>query len=547
MKRSRFITTILSMLLCIIGCDSSQQPDSTTAIFIYEGNVDLTPHVGSEGGEFTIAFTTNVAWHTEVEHGWVTVTPPSGTRDCGAFTINVAKNDTPEKRVCSVTIYYGDLSSVLIVTQEAGVLFEIEGDAQRVVGVEGGEVTMMVTTNIEYDIVIKGEEWISLSDTRTLRNEELCFLVAENNTTEPRSGDILFVDLNGHTLSQVSIAQDTHPLSIIEVDDIEVDMNGGNYEVRYKISNPKEDAMVVCEASETWVNVYDIDFELVKFEVEANNGPKRECCVTMKYPYAEDRSFIIYQGGKTTEGFEFENITYSYDSLTLDIIPDNKEMPYIIRCYAPEEVYDYGLITGDDFYGYDIENIDMLQYVKYGNQCGVTFSNLVSRTPYTICCYYIDCETFRLLSDVDIFTITTDGPSLMLVDFMAEYSFENANLSVDVMPVNYSGDYYFDIVNVTEIDGLMVRYPHFITNIEEAIEYWWAYKVCGYKLYMTIDEIIKHYSCNGVNDDGRPKSHREFDVEEHAEYYLVAYALDENALCRSFPVYVIIKNNGAQH
>jgi hypothetical protein len=331
------------------------------------------------------------------------------------------------------------------------------------------------------------------------------------------------------------------------LDDIEVDMNGGNYEVRYKISNPKEDVMVVCEASETWVNIYNIDFEVVKFEVEANNGPKRECCVTMKYPYAEDRSFIIYQGGKTTEGFEFENITYSYDSLTLDIIPDNKEMPYIIRCYAPEEVYDYGLITGDDFYGYDIENIDMLQYVKYGNQCGVTFSNLVSRTPYTICCYYIDYETFRLLSDVDIFTITTDGPSLILVDFMAEYSFENANLSVDVMPVNYSGDYYFDIVNVTEIDGLMVRYPHFITNIEEAIEYWWAYKVCGYKLYMTIDEIIKHYSCNGVNDDGRPKSHREFDVEEHAEYYLVAYALDENALCRSFPVYVIIKNNGAQH
>ena len=89
-------------------------------------------------------------------------------------------------------------------------IFITDSEGDYVVNAEGGEFVLVITTNIEYDVVIPGDaqSWLSVADTRAeLRMEKLIFTVAENKTNDERSSVVTLYDKDDNILQKINIIQ----------------------------------------------------------------------------------------------------------------------------------------------------------------------------------------------------------------------------------------------------------------------------------------------------------------------------------------------------
>ena len=89
-------------------------------------------------------------------------------------------------------------------------VFSTDGESSYIVDAEGEEIIVMVTTNIDYSVVIPedAEEWLSVADTRAvIREETLTFIVAENKAYDRRSTTVTLVDNEGNVLQAIEFIQ----------------------------------------------------------------------------------------------------------------------------------------------------------------------------------------------------------------------------------------------------------------------------------------------------------------------------------------------------
>ena len=340
---------------------------------------------------------------------------------------------------------------------------------------------------------------------------------------------------------------------------VSASLAGGTYLIEYSIENPHQGEKISAEAAESWVKDFNYGITgALGFTVEANpTDVERECLVTVKYRYAEDVVFTVKQGAAVKAGFALENVTATYFDYTVDIIPENKTLPYIVMSAAPEYIVASGFETGEDYYEDDIAYFSWLgQFygmsaaqvmqtrAKVGDQRGVTVSGATAGVPYRFYCYYFDYDSGALLSDVQIFVVETPKPEKIDVEFTIETEIEDGCLvKANVVPIGYNGDYYFDVLNENLInsyieDSLM---GEFLSTPELVVEYWWSKSVQSMMQDMSSDQIIANYTCQGTNPDGSPKSYYEFELLANSTYYLFAYAMEGNAFCCSTPQIVKIE------
>lgn len=367
----------------------------------------------------------------------------------------------------------------------------------------------------------------------------LCFALAVGCTETPDEPQV-----DGPDIKKDSVIK-------MEKSTITASLAGGTYVNGYTIENEHSGEKITAEAAESWVKNFNYGITgALGFEVEANNTSEaRECLVTVKYRYAEDVVFTVKQGASVSAGFTLENITATYFDYTVDIIPENKTLPYIVMSASPEYIIASEFETGEDYYEDDIAYFGWLgqfyqmsaaqvmqERAKVGDQRGVTVSGCASGVPYTFYCYYFDYESGALLSDVTLFTVETAKPQKQEVDFQMEYTVDGSLVTADVTPVGgYTGDYYFDILNSIQVNDYL-EYMEFLNNdTSRVVEYWWANAVADMMNDMSNAEIIANFTCVGNYADGTPKSHFEFELLAEHEYYLFAFAMDENGLCCSTP------------
>ena len=137
---------------------------------------------------------------------------------------------------------------------------------------------------------------------------------------------------------------------------VSASLAGGTYLIEYSIENPHQGEKISAEAAESWVKDFNYGITgALGFTVEANpTDVERECLVTVKYRYAEDVVFTVKQGAAVKAGFALENVTATYFDYTVDIIPENKTLPYIVMSAAPEYIVASGFQTGQDYYEDDL-------------------------------------------------------------------------------------------------------------------------------------------------------------------------------------------------
>ncbi len=338
---------------------------------------------------------------------------------------------------------------------------------------------------------------------------------------------------------------------------ISTSLAGGSYLIEYSIQyngegeNPHKAEKISAEAAESWVK--DFNYAItgaLQFTVEPNpTDAERECLVTVKYRYAEDVVFTVKQGAAVKAGFSLENVTVTYFDYTVDVIPENKTMPYIVMSASPEYIIASGFETGEDFYEDDLAYFGWLgqfygmsaaqimqERAKVGDQRGITVSNGASGVPYTFYCYYFDYESGSLLSDVAFFTVETAKPEKQEVDFTMNYEIvEGTLVKADVTPVGYTGDYYFDVLNSIQVNDYLENMSFLNNDTSRVVEYWWANAVQEMMKDMSNAEIVANFTCVGNYADGTPKSHFEFELLANHDYYLFAFAMDANGLCCSTP------------
>ena len=88
-------------------------------------------------------------------------------------------------------------------------VFVVDKDGDYIIAQEGGEVEVVVLTNLEYYVSIPDEakEWVSLADTRAIRQEKLHFAVAENISGSERRATIEMKSMEGEVLQSVDFVQ----------------------------------------------------------------------------------------------------------------------------------------------------------------------------------------------------------------------------------------------------------------------------------------------------------------------------------------------------
>ena len=337
---------------------------------------------------------------------------------------------------------------------------------------------------------------------------------------------------------------------------VSTSLAGGSYLLEYSIQyngegeNPHKAEKISAEAAESWVKDFNYGIAgVLQFTVEANpTDAERECLVTVKYRYAEDVVFTVKQGAAVKAGFALENVTVTYFDYTVDVIPENKTLPYIVMSAAPEYIIASGFETGEDYYEDDLAYFGWLgqfygmsatqimqERAKVGDQRGITVSNGASGVPYTFYCYYFDYDSGSLLSDVAFFTVETAKPEKKAVDFEMNYEIvEGTLVKADVTPVGYNGDYYFDVLNSIQVNDYLENLD-FLNDESRVVEYWWANAVQEMMKDMSGADIIANFTCVGNYADGTPKSHYEFELLANHDYYLFAFAMEENGLCCSTP------------
>ena len=337
---------------------------------------------------------------------------------------------------------------------------------------------------------------------------------------------------------------------------ISTSLAGGSYLIEYTIQyngegeNPHKNEKISAEAAESWVK--DFNYAItgaLQFTVEANpTDAERECLVTVKYRFAEDVVFTVKQGAAVKAGFTLENVTATYFDYTVDVIPENKNLPYIVMSASPEYIIASGFETGQDYYEDDIAYFSWLgqfygmsaaqimqERCKVGDERGITVSNGASGVPYTFYCYYFDYDSGSLLSDVTFFTVETAKPEKKEVDFNMTYEIKEGCMVVaDVTPIGYTGDYYFDVLNSIQVKDYLDNMD-LLNDEPRVVEYWWANAVQEMMKDMSNAEIVANFTCVGNYADGTPKSHFEFELLANHDYYLFAFAMEENGLCCSTP------------
>lgn len=163
-----------------------------------------------QGGTQSISFSTNKDWTASVSGGtgWCTITPASGNSDIKTISVTTVANTTYDDRTATITINAEELSKVITITQPKNRAIILTKDSYEV-GTSGGNISVELNSNIEYDVTIPTENqtWITNTTTKGLITSTLTFAIASNETYDSRKGKIIIKDKTTTLADTVNITQ----------------------------------------------------------------------------------------------------------------------------------------------------------------------------------------------------------------------------------------------------------------------------------------------------------------------------------------------------
>ena len=276
MKRLFYLLMMLSCTLwscsksdgSIDDPDDPDNPDAPTNVMLDISVSDLV--FEAEGGEKEFTIYCNSDWTITNESEWCKTTVNQGNGN-SKIIVTVGVYSEMEDRNTNLTIKAGNITKVLTVTQKDGDAIILSKDKFDIPE-EGGNVTVEVKSNIQYEVSIPSQfqNWIKHEpETKAITTKNFTFTILENKEYEKREGYIVF---NGNSLKDtVHIYQTAARILILSKDTYNISSAKESIEVELK-SNVDYSISIPSSASD-WIKLLEtkaIRTDKIYFEIEEN-------------------------------------------------------------------------------------------------------------------------------------------------------------------------------------------------------------------------------------------------------------------------------------
>ena len=174
-----------------------------------------TQEIDAQGGTVEVSLKSNGEWTISMTEGWIMVSSMMGNGDA-TLTITVAPNTTGESRTTEITASTKDNTAVLTLTQQAPQYYVDVNPLDIVCGVEGGEFTIEVSSNVEWEVITP--QWVTSSMVEGTNDATLTLTISpmEGDVFESRMGEVIIGKPNIASAT-VIIEQRVTPVLDIEV------------------------------------------------------------------------------------------------------------------------------------------------------------------------------------------------------------------------------------------------------------------------------------------------------------------------------------------
>ena len=148
--------------------------------------------ISAAGETKTFSISSDCDWSISGMSGWLTVTPTNGNGENVTVTVSAGKNETTTERTCTLIISSSAGTKTIVVTQKG---------ANGVLGIsstslsfdkEAGSKTLTINANVDWS-VSSNASWLHVNpQAGNSSTKTISVTVDKNETTESRSGDLLF-------------------------------------------------------------------------------------------------------------------------------------------------------------------------------------------------------------------------------------------------------------------------------------------------------------------------------------------------------------------
>ncbi len=187
-----------------------------------------------QGGAQTISFSTNKDWTVSVSGGtgWCTISPSSGKSEIRSISVTVEANTTYDDRTATITINAEELSKVITISQPKKRAIMLTKDSFEVVST-GGNISVELSSNVEYDVAIptENQSWITNTTTKGLVTSTLTFAIAPNGTYDSRTGKIIIKDKTTALADTVHVTQAQKDAIVLNNANIEISSKSQTFDI----------------------------------------------------------------------------------------------------------------------------------------------------------------------------------------------------------------------------------------------------------------------------------------------------------------------------
>ena len=277
MKRLFYLLMMLSCTLwsCsksdgpIDDPDNPDNPDTPTNVTLDISVSDLV--FEAEGGEKEFIIYCNSDWTITNESEWCKTTVNQGNGN-SKIIVTVGVYSEMEDRNTNLTIKAGNITKVLTVTQKDGDAIILSKDKFDIPE-EGGNVTVEVKSNIQYEVSIPSQfqNWIKHEpETKSITVKNFTFTILENKEYEKREGYIVF---NGNSLKDtVHIYQTADPRTLILSKDT-YNISSAKESIEVELKSNVDYSISIPSSVSHWIKLLEtkaIRTDKIYFEIEEN-------------------------------------------------------------------------------------------------------------------------------------------------------------------------------------------------------------------------------------------------------------------------------------
>ena len=229
--------------------------------------------VTSEGADIEISVDSNVEYTYTIADDcidWISYTKTKALTT-SVLVFNIKENTKTSERNGTITLNYEDITETIQINQDGALpILEVDNNSFEI-GQSSKEITVNVTSNIDYTIEVSDNEWITSVGDNQDNTNRLKFLIAENNTFENRTGTVTLHNEIFEKHVVISIQQSYDDVIIIEEDTYEISGDACVLKVKVMTTVPHYNINIPENDWFSLIQTKSLNTEYIEFNIQSND------------------------------------------------------------------------------------------------------------------------------------------------------------------------------------------------------------------------------------------------------------------------------------